>query len=123
MNSRELGALGERAAARYLRKKGYRLTAVNFTCRFGEIDLIAEKDGFLVFVEVKTRLPGSLAEPETFVTPSKQKKLVRAALLYLQKFPSDLQPRFDVAGVIMDTAGCVREFHYLANAFSGKELF
>ena len=118
-----IGAAREEFTADRMKQRGYRILARNYQTRYGELDIIAASPRYIVFVEVKTRLPGSLAEPETFVTPSKQKKLVRAALLYLQKYPSDLQPRFDVAGVTMDTAGCVREFHYLANAFSGKELF
>ena len=101
MNSRELGALGERAAARYLRKKGYRLTAVNFTCPFGEIDLIAEKDGFLVFVEVKTRTEDTPYAPREAVGPAKQRRIILTAELYLSGCRTPLQPRFDVVEVVL----------------------
>lgn len=122
-NAFRTGAAGEEFTADRLKQRGYRIVARNYYTRYGELDIIAASQKYIVFVEVKTRLPSAVSEPETFVTSSKQKKLVKAALLYLQKFPTNLQPRFDVAGVTMDHSGCVTGFHYLANAFGGKELF
>ena len=55
MNIGESGKFGEDKAAEYLRKKGYGIIRRNFSCRFGEIDIIAENAGFLVFAEVKLR--------------------------------------------------------------------
>lgn len=57
------GKYGELEAARYLQKQGYKLYDVNFRCRFGEIDLICTKGRYLVFVEVKTRSQGAIADP------------------------------------------------------------
>ncbi|MBP5618294.1 MAG: YraN family protein, partial [Clostridia bacterium] len=59
MNIGATGERGEKLAARYLRRKGYRILERNFQTRFGEIDLIARKGDQLVFVEVKTRAPGA----------------------------------------------------------------
>mgnify|MGYP003509397425 CR=1 FL=1 len=56
MNIGKTGANGETRVASFLRKQGYKILNRNYSCRFGEIDIIAEKDGFIVFVEVKTKI-------------------------------------------------------------------
>lgn len=117
------GVLGEEFTAQRLQQRGYRILARNYHTPYGELDIIAATQKYIVFVEVKTRRDVSMAQPEENVTPSKQKKLMRAALLYLQRYPTELQPRFDVAGVTMEPSGKVTGFHYLANAFEGKGLF
>lgn len=117
------GVLGEEFTAQRLQQRGYRILARNYHTPYGELDIIAATQKYIVFVEVKTRRDASMVQPEENVTPSKQKKLLRAALLYLQRYPSELQPRFDVAGVTMELSGMVTGFHYLANAFEGKGLF
>lgn len=97
--SRELGRWGERQVAKYLQKRGWRLAAAGWQCRFGELDLVLENDNFLAFVEVKLRKNANFAQAREFVTPSKQHKLRAAAELYCMKHPTKLQPRFDVAEV------------------------
>ena len=97
----ELGALGERLAAKYLEKKGYRILERNFRCRMGEIDLIALRGSDLVFTEVKLRKDTTHGEAREFVTVSKQRKLLLTAEYYLSARPwaQDLQARFDVIEV------------------------
>lgn len=63
MDRQQLGPLGERACAQVLRKKGYRILDVNYRTRFGEIDIIAEKKPYIIFVEVKTRSPRESLPP------------------------------------------------------------
>ena len=83
MNTREVGRLGEQMAEKYLvEQKRARILARNFTVRGGEIDLVAEIDGVIAFVEVKLRTHGDAHEAIGYV---KQKRLSRAALVYLQK--------------------------------------
>lgn len=96
MNSRELGHFGEEQAAKYLRKKGYRTVEMNFSCRVGEIDVIAENSEFIVFAEVKLRKNAAFAEAREFVTYSKQRKIIRTAELWLCSHECEKQPRFDV---------------------------
>ena len=113
------GAWGEECAAAYLRRHGYRILARNYSCRFGEIDLIAEKDGVLLFVEVKLRTNLQYGAPREYVTVKKQEKLRTAALLYLSGRELDVPARFDVAEVYTDvhrSAGKTR-IRYIANAF------
>lgn len=95
-DSRLLGRWGETKAADYLRRKGYRILAANWKCRFGEIDLVAEDGTYLCFVEVKLRKNAAYGPAAAFVDCRKQDKLRTAATLYLSRRPTDLQPRFDV---------------------------
>lgn len=93
------GEWGEAQAAAFLVQKGFRILERNFRTRFGELDIIAEKDGFLVFVEVKTRKNDHFAKAREAVTKTKQQKLRITAELWLQQHPTALQPRFDVIEV------------------------
>ena len=95
------GGAGERFAAEYLRKKCYRIAAVNFRCRFGEIDIVAENGRYIAFVEVKTRGAGSFTHPFEAITPGKRARIVKTAQFYLLGHPTGLQPRFDAAAFFM----------------------
>ena len=101
MKKTELGAWGEDRAAEYLVENGFRIVCRNFRCRMGEIDLIAEKAGILVFAEVKLRKNSLYGEAREFVTAEKQRKLRLAASFYLagSSRAQNLQPRFDVLEV------------------------
>lgn len=96
MEKREIGAWGERKAANYLRLRGYKIVCMNYSCRQGEIDVIAENRKFVVFAEVKLRKSSSHGEAREFVTYSKQRRIITAAQLYLQQHDTEKQPRFDV---------------------------
>lgn len=91
-----LGAWGEAKAAEYLRKNHYKILANGYHSRFGEIDLIARKGNYLVFVEVKLRKNARFASAREYVDWRKQDKLRVTASVYLEEYPSNLQPRFDV---------------------------
>lgn len=80
-----VGARGEEIATAYLEEHGYTLVARNFRTPYGEIDIVAEKDGFTIFVEVKTRTSSSLGPPEISVTPRKQEHMLSAAEHYCQQ--------------------------------------
>ena len=117
--TREAGDRGEAMAAEYLRENGYEILASQFRCRFGEIDLIAEKDGVLMFVEVKLRTNLQYGAPREYVTAKKQEKLRSAALLYLSMHGLDASARFDVAEVYTDVHHSARStrIEYIENAF------
>ena len=91
-----LGAWGETVAATYLRKKKYKLLAAGYRTRFGEIDLIASNRKYLIFAEVKLRKSDQFAEAREFVDYHKQARLRSTAEMYLSRYPTKLQPRFDV---------------------------
>ena len=119
MQSRLLGRWGEGLVAEYLRSKGWTILNMNYRCRFGEIDVIAEKDGILAFVEVKLRKSDRFAPGRAFVTAEKQRKLRSAAEFYLMEHPTRIQPRFDVAEVYApEGAGTAKPvINYIENAF------
>ena len=94
--SKLTGAWGEATAAEYLRKKHYKLVAVGYRSRFGEIDLIVKDRKFLVFVEVKLRKSADFAAAREHVDRYKQDRIRVTASMYLSQFPTKLQPRFDV---------------------------
>ena len=94
------GAAGEVLAARFLREKGYRILAANVRSRFGEIDIIAADGGYIVFVEVKARGEDAIYAPREAVTLQKQRRITATAALWLQRHPTELQPRFDVIEVV-----------------------
>ncbi len=93
------GPWGEALAAEFLRKKKYHIVAVGFRSRFGEIDLIAENKQFLVFVEVKLRKSAAFAQAREYVDRRKQDKIRVTASIFLSKYPTNLQPRFDVVEI------------------------
>ena len=118
MTASDNGKFGEDRAVGFLKKNGYTVIARNYRCRVGEIDIIAEKDEYLVFVEVKTRKNDRFGQAREFVTYSKQQKIRRTAQLYLALHETDKQPRFDVIEVYIPGGifGGVT-IHHLENAF------
>ena len=116
MDRRKLaGRSGEAEAAKYLRSQGYELLGMNYACRAGEIDIIAARDGFVAFVEVKLRADARFAQAREAVTPAKQRRIKLAALEWLSTRECELQPRFDVIE-IYTRPGEDRIIH-LENAF------
>lgn len=114
----DTGMFGEQYACEYLKTKGYRILARNYHSRYGEIDVIASNDRYLVFAEVKTRSPGAIAQPQAAVTKSKQQKLIKTALLWMQKNPPEKQPRFDVIALTVGGEPlAVTELTHFENAF------
>lgn len=94
--SNDLGAWGEEKAVRFLKRRGYKIIDRNFRCRFGEIDIIAEKDDYLIFVEVRLRKDTRYGAPEETVDWRKQQKLRMTADYYLMTHETELDVRFDV---------------------------
>ena len=115
--SRLSGTWGEAQVAAYLRRKGYTLLAHSYRCRFGEIDLIARKGKVVCFVEVKLRSGTEFGLPREAVTPRKQEKLRKTALLYLSQHELDCPTRFDVAEVYARADSGGARIEYLENAF------
>lgn len=85
MDRKRFGTYGELLAEVYLEEQGYQLQAKNYQCRLGEVDLIAEKDGCLHFVEVKTRKQNDAFRPAEAVNRTKQEHLWKAAQVYLKE--------------------------------------
>jgi putative endonuclease len=120
MDNRQKGSWGEERAARYLRLRAYRILEKNYRCRLGEIDLIARRGGFLVFVEVKLRKSDRFGEAREFVGRAKQERILATAQLWMQEHETSLQPRFDVIEIYAPNGTDTRHpaIRHLENAFS-----
>lgn len=106
--NRELACYGEEAAAKELRKQGYKIIERNFSCPIGEIDIIAIHGKVLVFVEVKTRKSCYCGLPEESVNWQKQVRLSRVACWFLKERKyGNISVRFDVVSVLIDNGGPV----------------
>lgn len=106
MTAAQKGAFGEKLAAAYYKKAGYKLLAANYRTRLGEVDLILQKSEVYIFAEVKTRGANSPARPAEWVDKGKQQRLILAAQKYLQEnnLPEPFM-RFDVVEVVFDAKG------------------
>ena len=112
-----LGNFGEDCAAKFLEDCGYTIVARNFRIRSAEIDIIAQIDGTIVFVEVKARSNIRHGLPSEAVTGRKQKKIIEAAGVFLQDENfCDCACRFDVVEIFLDD-GRVEEINHIENAF------
>ena len=120
MDTQLLGRYGEERTADYLRRRGYKILALNYRTRFGEVDVIASRGGYIAFVEVKLRKNAVFAQAREFVTAQKQRRVILAAESYLQSCPTELQPRFDVAEVYAPEGFATRRprIRYWENAFT-----
>ena len=96
----ELGKKGEQLAVDYLLKKGYKIRDTNWRYQKAEVDIIAEKEGVLAVVEVKTRSTDYFGNPQDFVNPKKIKLLVSAINEYVISKDLDVEVRFDIIGII-----------------------
>ena len=114
---RTLGQHGETLAAQRLQSFGYLLRERNWRCPVGELDLVAEKDGVLVFVEVRTRRGDRFGTPEESITPTKRAKLLEVAQTYLEAHAEeDRNWRIDVVAVEIGPRGEVIRLDIIENA-------
>lgn len=117
----DTGTHGENLAEIFLKQKGYDIRHRHFRFRNGELDIVAESKTFIVIVEVKTtdlrrHDESAFGEPETWLTPKKQKFLKQAAEYYLVKYPApEKDCRFDLITVRLRSDG--EEIRHIENAF------
>lgn len=116
------GGQGEQVAEKYLSAKGFRILARNMSNSFGEIDLIAEDQGTIVFVEVKTRASHRAGHPTEAVDFRKQRQLTRVALVWLKdKGLLERRARFDVMAITWEAQSNPIVEHY-QSAFDAADL-
>ncbi len=121
LSSKQLGALGESLAADYLTHHGHRILERNWRWSRGEIDLITEKDGEIIFVEVKARRSHRFGTPQDAVTRAKQHKLIQSAYAYLENSSRHRSPwRIDVVALDLHSDGQVDRLDHLENAVRGS---
>jgi putative endonuclease len=112
-----IGNIGERAARVYLESIGYKIIDMNYSTKFGEIDIVAYDGTILAFIEVKSRRSTRYGSPGEAVDRNKQKKLIRTALAYIAKNKTFYsQIRFDVVEVIIGDKE-VKQIRLIKDAF------
>ena len=119
MKRRELGNTGEKLARDFLKKKGYKIREANYRCREGEIDIVAEKKGCLIFVEVRTKTGTGFGSPEESVTFAKKEKIIASALTYMsehQNLPEFW--RIDFVAVELNRNGKATRIELIENAIT-----
>lgn len=108
---RRLGFSGERKAAARLKRDGYKIIERNFRCPFGEVDIIASKDGVIAFIEVKTRSDNSFGQPNEAVREDRRRRYKNCARFYFSGKEIDCVVRFDIIEVTKEG------INHIENAF------
>ena len=118
-SSREKGFEGEELARKYLKREGFKILDVNFNARMGEIDIVARDRDTIVFVEVKSATQTSFGDPLAWIPPWKQKRIIRASLVYVKAKGLVKSPmRYDVVTVEPD-----RKVLHVRDAFRPGDPF
>lgn len=115
MKDYNFGIKGEEIAKDDLIKKGYNIREINWRFNHKEIDIIAEKDDILVFIEVKTRSTSYFENPEEAVSLKKQRNIIDAAEAYIIENDIDRESRFDIIGIIMNNGS--KKIEHIEGAF------
>ena len=107
LSRRDVGRLGEKLARGFLEEQGFRILETNYRCPEGEIDIVAQHQDCLVFVEVRTKTSQDFGHPEESITRTKKARLIATALSYLQshKWPESASLRIDFVAVELDQNG------------------
>lgn len=122
-SKKQLGNYGEDLACLFLESKGLEILERNWRCSYGEVDIIAEADGVLALVEVKTRLADpedTQIIPELAVTYRKQSRYRKLALMYLSRQAKYNTVRFDVVSVKL-TGECDARLRHYPRAYEWDE--
>jgi len=111
-----LGKIGEDAAVTFLLSHGYRIFERNFRARYGEIDILCERNNILIAVEVKTRSTDEFGPPEEAVTPRKLHEIKMALAYYSMLHEAELKPQqIDVIAIQTDTQGNITAIRHHEN--------
>jgi putative endonuclease len=111
----DLGKRGEKMAVEHLIKKGFNILKQNYFFGKAEVDIVAEINNQLVFVEVKTRQSSYLSDPEYTVSMRKQRQIIKASDAYIKEFDLDQEARFDIITIIVN--GQYSKLDHLEDAF------
>jgi putative endonuclease len=110
------GRQGEEIAARYLKEAGYEICRRNWRCPWGEVDIVACKEGVWAFVEVRTRMSARQGTPEESLNVRKQQHMVKTIQCYLQENDlAESEYRADLMAIELDAAGNIKRLSHLEN--------
>ena len=115
MFNTQTGRLGERLAAEYLKKKGYKILEQNYRTRYAEIDLVVQKKDVLVFVEVRTKIGEQFGTPEETLNWKKLQKVKRNASSYVARSKWNKLYRVDGICIVLDEQHTIQRFEHYEN--------
>jgi putative endonuclease len=116
-NNIVLGQIGEKLAAEFLKKNGYKIFEINYRCRLGQLDIVAKDKETICFVEVKTRSSLNMGLPQEAISSFKQHKISKVALVYLKSYNLiKNRARFDIVSVILKD-NAVNKIELIKDAF------
>ncbi len=121
MKTDAIGRLGEKLAKEYLKEHGYTIIESNYRSPDGEIDIVASKQGLLIFVEVRTKSSRTFGSPEESITRRKKQKLVAVSQHYLQNH--DIQEsswRIDFMAVELNASGAPKRVEHFEAAIGDE---
>lgn len=123
-SAKEVGSKGEKLATKFLKRKGYKIIQRNYSCKLGEIDIIAERDKTIIFVEVKARQTQEFGVPQYAITSTKKNQISKVALWYLkEKKQIERSCRFDVIAIMFTPESRKPEIEHIENAFPLVERY
>lgn len=120
--AKDIGNVGEVAVCHYVSNMGYEVAYRNYAIRGGEIDIIACDNEYILFIEVKTRRFDYVSSGLQAITKAKKRCIVKTASHFCSNRIVKLQPRFDVAEVIIDGLKNVLDIQYYPNAFDTSDF-
>ena len=124
---RKIGNIGEKFAAKLLKKKGYKILKRNYVAFDSEIDIICESKTTIAFVEVKTRTLGlenpREPRPASAVTPEKQRKIIAAAKCYIATREKGKRISLDIIEIYLDNRGRLKNAVHIENAFTRNTAY
>ena len=119
---REIGNRGELAAAKYIKRRGFKIREKNYVALGAEVDIIAENKEYLLFIEVKTRTAGKTnpkePRPASAVTPEKQRTIIKVAQYYIAYYKQKKKIRLDIIEVLVDENMRPISINHMENAFT-----
>lgn len=116
MNKTQCGKLGEKLAEEYLLDHDFQIITKNFHSMYGEIDIIAKKNGKLHFIEVKSRRNSSFGLPVESYTYIKQQKIIKTAFIFLEQQNCKISFQFDFIGILLQQDDSIQSIEMLENA-------
>jgi len=121
---KQVGDKGEKLAEDFLKRKGFNIIQRNYRCKLGEIDIIAEQDDVIVFVEVRTKRTESFGIPQSSITSGKISRITKTALSYIQeKELFDRSCRFDVIAITFPQKSKEPNIEHIENAFEMNRMY
>ena len=112
------GHLGEKIAEQYLLSKGYEIIQRNWHSMYGEIDIIAQKNRKIHFVEVKTRKSLTFGSPVESYNYFKQRKIIKTAFLYMDQIKTGQSFQLDFIGIMLNADNSTKEIEMIENAIN-----